>query len=122
MPPEKYDLAFVYQNSVYILCIETGETVVDGSGKVNAGDTVFAFLRPENIALSKTSAQSSIRNSLQGRVTEVWILGALLRVKVNCGITLNATTTRQSTEGMDTSPGSRFKASSVHVLVKCEVC
>jgi len=57
-------------------------------------------LRPENIALSKTPAQSSIRNSLQGRVTEVWMLGALVRVKVDCGVLLNALITRRSVEEM----------------------
>jgi len=35
---------------------------------------VHIFLKPENIVLSKTSAQSSIRNSLQGKVTEIWML------------------------------------------------
>lgn len=103
-----------------LLRIEAGETVIDASGDAQAGDEVYAFLRPENIALSKTSAQSSIRNSLQGRVTEVWTLGALVRVKVNCGTTLNALITRQSAEEMDISPGApvyaQFKASSVHVL------
>ncbi|MHC1755934.1 MAG: ATP-binding cassette domain-containing protein [Methanosarcina sp.] len=103
-----------------LLRIETGETVIDASGDMKTGDPVFAFLRPENIALSKTSTQSSIRNSLQGRVTEVWILGALVRVKVDCGVSLNALITRQSAEEMDISPGvpvyAQFKASSVHVL------
>ncbi|WP_269848721.1 ABC transporter ATP-binding protein [Methanosarcina horonobensis] len=73
-----------------LLKIEAGETFFDASGEAEVGDAVYAFLRPENIALSKTSAQSSIRNSLQGRVTEVWILGALVRVKIDCGIHLNA--------------------------------
>jgi molybdate/tungstate transport system ATP-binding protein len=103
-----------------LLRIETEEVVIDASGDAEAGDAVYAFLRPENIALSKTSTQSSIRNSLQGRVTEVWILGALVRVKVDCGVSLNALITRQSAEEMDVSPGvpvyAHFKASSVHVL------
>lgn len=103
-----------------LLRIKIGETVIDASGDMEAGDQVYAFLRPENIALSKTSTQSSIRNSLQGRVTEVWILGALVRVKVDCGVSLNALITRQSAEEMEISPGvpvyAQFKASSVHVL------
>jgi len=69
-----------------LLRIEVRDAVIDASGDMKTGDQVYAFLRPENIALSKTSTQSSIRNSLQGRVTEVWILGALVRVKVDCGI------------------------------------
>jgi molybdate/tungstate transport system ATP-binding protein len=103
-----------------LLRIEVGEVMFDASGEAEEGKTISAFLRPENIALSKTSAQSSIRNSLHGRVTEVWILGALVRVKVDCGIPLNALITRQSAEEMDISPGvpiyAQFKASSVHVF------
>ncbi|WP_440946163.1 ATP-binding cassette domain-containing protein [Methanosarcina sp. T3] len=103
-----------------MLRIKAGEVVIDASGDMEAGDQVYAFLRPENIALSKTSTQSSIRNSLQGRVTEVWVLGALVRVKVDCGIPLNVLITRQSAEEMGISPDvqvyAQFKASSVHVL------
>jgi len=103
-----------------LLRIEVRDAVIDASGDMKTGDQVYAFLRPENIALSKTSTQSSIRNSLQGRVTEVWILGALVRVKVDCGIPLNVLITRQSAEEMNISPGVpvyvQFKASSVHVL------
>ncbi len=103
-----------------LLHIETGTSVIDTAGEAEVEDNVFAFLRPENIALSKTSTQSSIRNSLQGRVTEVWIPGALVRVNVDCGVPLNALITRQSAEEMDISPGvpvyAQFKASSVHVL------
>jgi molybdate/tungstate transport system ATP-binding protein len=103
-----------------LLRIETGKIVIDASGDIGVGSEVHAFLRPENIALSKTSAQSSVRNSLQGRVTEVWTLGALVRVKVDCGVLLNALITRQSAEEMDILPGvpvyAQFKASSVHVL------
>jgi molybdate/tungstate transport system ATP-binding protein len=103
-----------------LLRIEAGEIIIDASGDLEVGSQVHAFLRPENIALSKTSAQSSIRNSLQGRVTEVWMLGALVRVKVDCGVLLNALITRQSAEEMGILPGvpvyAQFKASSVHVL------
>ncbi len=103
-----------------LLKIEVGEITIDASGDLEVGSQVHAFLRPENIVLSKTSAQSSVRNSLQGRVTEVWMLGALVRVKVDCGISLNALITRQSAEEMSILPGvpvyAQFKASSVHVL------
>lgn len=103
-----------------LLRIEAGKIAIYASGDIEAGSEVHAFLRPENIVISKTSAQSSIRNSLHGRVTEVWILGALVRVKIDCGILLNALITRQSAEEMDIHPGVpvyvQFKASSVHVL------
>ncbi|AKB34856.1 Tungstate ABC transporter, ATP-binding protein WtpC [Methanosarcina siciliae C2J] len=103
-----------------LLRIRVGEVVIDAAGDMEVGDQVYAFLRPENIALSKSSTQSSVRNSLQGRVTEVWVLGALVRVKIDCGVSLNVLITRQSAEEMELFPGVRvyaqFKASSVHVL------
>ena len=103
-----------------LLKIETGKMVIEASGNIEVGNQVYAFLRPENIALSKTSTQSSIRNSLQGIVTDVWILGALVRVKIDCGVILNALITRQSAEEMGILLGvpvyAQFKASSVHVL------
>ena len=103
-----------------LLRIETGELIIDASGDMEVGSQVYAFLRPENIVLSKTSTQSSIRNSIQGKVTDIWMLGALVRVKVDCGVILNALITRQSAEEMGIFPGvpvyAQFKASSVHVL------
>jgi molybdate/tungstate transport system ATP-binding protein len=71
-----------------IVRVEAGEIIIDVSRDIEVGSQVHASLRPENIALSKTSAQSSIRNSLQGRVTEVWMPGALVRVKVDCVVLL----------------------------------
>jgi molybdate/tungstate transport system ATP-binding protein len=103
-----------------LLRIETSEMIIEASGDIEVGSQVHALLRPENIVLSKTSTDSSVRNSLQGRVTEVWTLGALVRVKVDCGILLNALITRQSAEEMNILPGisvyAQFKVSSVHVL------
>lgn len=86
-----------------LLRIEFGEIIIDASGDIEVGSQVHAFLRPENIVISKTSAQSSIRNSLQGRVTEVWMLGTLVRLEVDCGVFLNTLVTQQSAEKMDPS-------------------
>jgi molybdate/tungstate transport system ATP-binding protein len=103
-----------------LLRIKTDKLIIDASGDMEVGKEVYAFLRPENIVLSKTSTQSSIRNSIQGKVTETWMLGALVRVKIDCGITLNSLITRQSAEEMGIFPGvsvyAQFKASSIHVL------
>ncbi|HWR26211.1 MAG TPA: TOBE domain-containing protein, partial [Methanosarcina sp.] len=103
-----------------LLRIETEELIIEASGNIEVGSYVYAFLRPESIVLSKTPAQSSIRNSLQGRVTDISILGALIRVKVDCGVILNALITRQSAEEMNIFLGIpifvQFKASSVHLF------
>ncbi len=69
-----------------LLRIETDSTVMEASGDIEVGEQVYAFLRPENIVLSKTCTESSIRISLQGTVTNIRVLGALVRVKVDCGV------------------------------------
>lgn len=103
-----------------LLRIETDSTVIEASGSIEVGTQVSAFLRPENIVLSKTLTESSVRNSLQGTITDIQVLGALVRVKVDCGINLNALITRHSAEEMGFFPGllvcAQFKASSVRVL------
>jgi molybdate/tungstate transport system ATP-binding protein len=103
-----------------LLKIEIGKLIIEASGDIEAGSYVYALLRPENIVLSKVSTESSVRNSLHGKVTDIWILGALVRVKINCGVILNALITRQSAEEMGIFPGvpiyAQFKASSVHVF------
>lgn len=103
-----------------LLRIEVEGTVLEAAGEAGIGDTVHAGLRPENIVLSKTFTQSSIRNSLKGTVIEVQSLGALVRVRVDCVFPLNALVTRQSAEEMGLAPGVsvyvQFKASSIHVL------
>jgi molybdate/tungstate transport system ATP-binding protein len=103
-----------------LLRIEAEGTVLEAAGEVEVGDMVHVGLRPENIVLSKTFTQSSIRNSLKGTVIEVQSLGALVRVRMDCGPLLNALVTRQSAEEMGLAPGvpvyAQFKASSIHVL------
>ncbi|HII00541.1 TPA: ATP-binding cassette domain-containing protein [Methanosarcinaceae archaeon] len=103
-----------------LLRIEAEGKVLEAAGEVEVGDMVHVGLRPENIVLSKTFTQSSIRNSLKGTVIEVQSLGALVRVRMDCGPLLNALVTRQSAEEMELAPGvpvyAQFKASSIHVL------
>jgi molybdate/tungstate transport system ATP-binding protein len=103
-----------------LLRIEAEGKVLEAAGEVEVGDMVHVGLRPENIVLSKTFTQSSIRNSLKGTVIEVQSLGALVRVRMDCGPLLNALVTRQSAEEMGLAPGvpvyAQFKASSIHVL------
>jgi molybdate/tungstate transport system ATP-binding protein len=94
--------------------------VIDAFGDLEVGSQAYAFLRPENIVLSKTPTQSSIRKSLRGRVIDVWTLGALVRVKIDCGVVLNSLITRQLVDELSIFPGvpvyAQFKANSVHVL------
>ena len=55
-----------------------------------------------------------------GRVTEMTLLGALVKVKLDCGFPLVSYITRTSQEEMGIEPGVRtcgaFKATAVHVI------
>lgn len=42
------------------LRIEAGKIFINASGNIEDGNQVHTFLRPENIALSKTSTQSRV--------------------------------------------------------------
>ncbi|MDD4497510.1 MAG: ATP-binding cassette domain-containing protein [Methanosarcinaceae archaeon] len=105
-----------------ILRLEADGFLLEAAAFARVGETVYAWLRPENIVLSKSSAQpdTSIRNSVKGTVAGIQELGALVRVKVDCGFILNSLITRQSAVEMGLAPGSpvfaQFKVSAVHVL------
>lgn len=105
-----------------ILSLEAEGFFLEAPGSAKIGETVYAWLRPENIVLSKSSKKnnSSARNFLKGRVVGLQELGALVRVKVDCGFSLNVLLTRQSAVEMNLAPETpvfaQFKASAVQVL------
>lgn len=90
------------------------EAVTQKEGKVKA------CIRPEDILLSKKPIESSGRNMLQGKITEISDRGATVRLKVDVGRELVVIITKRSFLDMKLRIGSgiyaSFKASSVHVI------
>ncbi|MCD4816068.1 MAG: TOBE domain-containing protein, partial [Methanosarcinales archaeon] len=84
------------------------------------GETVHACLRPENVTISVVPVKSSARNAFEGVVIEIEPMGALLRVKVDCGFMVNSFITKQSALELGLELGKRvtisFKATAVHVV------
>ncbi len=80
--------------------------------------TVYAFLRPENIILSKTPIETSARNVIQSRVEKVTQLGSIYQIHMNTG--LSAVVTHQSVEELGLKPGTEiyasFKATAIHLI------
>lgn len=88
-------------------------TVTECEGQVSV------TIRPEDIILSREMIHSSARNCLKGRVTEIIPLGAIVKVKLDTGITLTGLITRTSAEDIGIFSGQTlyaiFKSVAVHV-------
>ena len=99
------------------------EITVDSSIVVYAvsefrDSTVKVFVRPENIILSKHVDQSSARNIMKGRITQLHEVGPLVRVKLDNGLV--SLITRQARDELNLQEGNEvyatFKATAVHVV------
>jgi molybdate transport system ATP-binding protein len=87
----------------------------------SAGSSVFVCIRSEDVVLAREqAASSSARNQLAGTVTQVTLLGALARVKIDCGFPLVAIVTRSTVEEFGLSSGvpvvAAIKAGAVHLV------
>ena len=111
----------VTANDDGVTLIEVEGTIVEAISDYAVGDVVYACLRPENVTLSKMRIKTSARNIFEGEIIETEILGALVRVKMDCGFILNAFVTRQSAEELEVKTGSHFiasfKTTAVHVVL-----
>jgi len=101
-------------------------TLVDiGGGKVievitDRIGSVVLHIKPEDIIVSKHAVDSSARNQLSGKVTEVTDFGATVRLRISAERSITATITKRSFYEMQLNIGSEvqaiFKATSVEVL------
>ena len=130
-----------------IVLVEVGQSRIEAASSVEPGRAVLCCLRPEDVTLwsvggrgpgpgvpgAPTSEQlsageddlpvrfvSSARNQLHGRVRRMVPQGPLVRVTVDCGVTLVATITRASVADMALVEGEQvvatFKTSAVHLI------
>jgi len=97
-----------------------GDIEIQAVSRHPPGTEVYACLRPEDITLSLSSTRSSARNSFQGKVSHVTMLGPLCRVDVDCGFRLVALITRMSAQELDLRVAkdvcATFKATAVHIV------
>lgn len=84
---------------------------VDPGGLGAIGAEAFACIRAEEIVLEEApGAPTSARNTLAGVVTSRSDEGALVRVRLDCGVPLVALVTRPSAEAMGLCAGKRVAA------------
>ena len=87
------------------------------------GAEAFACMRAEDVIVERgVPAGGSARNHLAGRVVTIENEGPIDRVTVDCGFTLVAAITRQSSEELGLTPGSvvtvAIKATAIHIVPK----
>lgn len=85
------------------------------------GSRVKVLIHPEEVILLKGGGDAgSARNRLPARVKEVHVMGALVKVALDCGFPLVAYITRSSREEMGIEPGlaltAAIKATSIHLM------
>lgn len=90
-------------------------------GEARPGQTVLVGIRPEHVALSlHTDNTTSARNACRGTVTKVIPRGPFYKVELDCGFFLAAFVTAQSLADLGLAPGipvvASFKATAAHLI------
>ena len=111
----------VKENREGMAVIEVEGVAVEALCDIPPGERAKLLIHPEEVTLMGDAGDAgSARNRLPGRVTEVNVMGALVKVGLECGFPLVAYVTRASQEEMDIEKGRRvtavFKATSIHVM------
>lgn len=101
--------------------IKVGKGDLVALGDFRAGSRVKILVHPEEVVLHAPGEEAgSARNRLPARVLEVREMGALVKVRLDCGFPLVAHVTRASREEMGIAPGKVYtaalKATSLHVM------
>lgn len=101
----------------------SGDREVLAVGEAQPGQTVLVGVRPEHVALSlQTDNTSSARNAFLGAVTKVIPRGPFFKIELDCGFFLAAYVTAQSLAELGLQPGcpvvASFKATAVHLIRK----
>lgn len=104
-----------------LMDVDIDGVTVSAVGSYPAGMEVTLFLRGEDVMLFLSDgAVTSARNTLAGEITEIIRMGAVVRLKTDCGIPISVLITRQSFDDMELHTGKkvlvRFKATSVHAV------
>ncbi|MBU2565857.1 MAG: ABC transporter ATP-binding protein [Candidatus Thermoplasmatota archaeon] len=126
-PSSEFVANFVGAENIFTGTAETRENITEikiknivlystvrKSGKVNVS------VRPEDIIISKEKMKSSARNVLSGNVVEVKDKGAIIQLKIDCGLPFTAVITRQSFLDLNINIDSGiylyFKAGNMHLF------
>ena len=104
------------------IIVEANGLKLEAVGDISTGTQVLFCLRPEDITLSISSetSLSSARNHLSGRIIRMTPSGPLVRVVIDCGLSVVALITRGSANDLqlmeDQLVTASFKATAVHLI------
>ena len=105
-----------------LVVLQVGQARVEAVAGGFTATEALVCLRPEDVVLSPgdIDVPDSARNHLRGEVRRITVVGAAVRVDVECGFPLAASITRRSLEELGLSVGSplvaSFKATAVHLI------
>ena len=103
-----------------LVTIEVNSGFIQAISDYAIGERVNALIRPEDITIALYRDASSARNIFKGRITKVALLGALVRIEVDCGFPLLCVITKRSAEDLKLTVGEEvyttFKATAVHII------
>jgi molybdate transport system ATP-binding protein len=104
-----------------LLTVEVDGLRLSAVGSEGIAQDVFVCIRAEDVVLEPAqSGVTSARNHLLGHVTDIQSVGALAKVRVDCGFLLTALVTRSSLLDLRLQPGvsvkAAIKAGAVHLI------
>jgi molybdate/tungstate transport system ATP-binding protein len=103
-----------------IITADIGNATIEAVANNERGDRVFLGIRPENVTVMLEQVVSSARNTFNGTVKQIFYLGPINKVIIDCGFMLAAYVTNISTETLRLDRGSEvsvaFKATGVNVI------
>jgi len=110
----------IISNEKGVSIVDIGGNVIEAISDYATGEEVYLCIRPEDVTLALSKAQSSARNSFIGEITRVVSIGSLTRIEIDCGFQLIALVTKRSAEELNLELRSKvyatFKATGVHVI------
>jgi len=100
-----------------VALVEVGNYEIRALSNLTEGE-VNVFIRPENILLSNGKLESSARNSISGKITQITQFGPTFRIYMNNG--LSSLVTKQAVEELGLKIGetvyTSFKATAIHLI------
>jgi len=112
-----------FSNGLVTVDVAGNRLLALGEGEL--GPEVFVCIRAEDVILETVgTAATSARNRLVGTVHGVSSMGALVRVRIDCGFSLSAIVTRSAMEDLHVVAGKQVvaavKAGAVHLVPRQE--
>ena len=105
-------------DNLVIIAIDGG--AIEAISHYEMGERVYVLIRPEDITLALSRDSTSARNTFRGEIVKMVLVGALIRIEINCGFSLLALVTKKSADELNLIPGrsvyASFKASAIRVI------